>query len=395
MPAQSYLRLRVVVTACVALFGLVATAPVVHGEGLVRVAAAPVANDDVDALGSEQQQIQLAQVLGPFDSSPRLGDLNWSTAGRETEPGREEYPHIFSTDVWNPRRFFYTNRPNMLNMPVDDKFDAMKLINTDRPDFTDVATVVGRGVTQVETGWSYRYHTDPGQTYARNTVPEALVRVGTSDRFELRMKTNLGYTSTRYSDPGTGQSQNVEGFGDLNLGFKYILHDQDDWIPLQTFVGRMDVPTGNSPYSAQTVQPGFSYIYNWQVRKWWFFRGNTGVDWLTTPNPVFGLPGQGIVDYQRGYNVLGSQSVSSYFQIAPRLGMYVEWFMFMHRGLADNRPDHFHNYGWYYYITPNFQLDARIGWRVGGTIDEWFTGAGVSWRMGPNGIGGKRKTTEQ
>src|SRR5690242_2549626 len=32
----------------------------------------------------------------------------YSTAGRETEPGMEDYPHIFSTDVWDPNRFWYT-----------------------------------------------------------------------------------------------------------------------------------------------------------------------------------------------------------------------------------------------------------------------------------------------
>lgn len=348
--------------------------------GMLSLTGRAWAEDDADTLTPDQQRIQLAQAIGPFGNAPQLGDLQWSTAGRETAPGSEEYPHIFSTDVWDPNRFFYTKRPNILNMPTDDNWDAMKIINTDRPDFTDVATVVGKSVTQVETGWSYRYHTDPSQTYARNTVPEALIRYGTSDRFEWRIKTNLGYTNTRYTDVASGQSQNVEGMSDLTLGFKYILFDQDDWMPLQTIVTRMDVPTGNSPYSAQTVQPGFSYIYNWQVRKWWFFRGSSGCDWLNTPNPVFGLPGQGIIDYQRGYNVLGSQSISSYFQIAPRLGMYVEWFMFYHKGLSDNRPDHFHNYGWYYYITPNLQLDARIGWRVGGTVDEYFTGAGLSFR---------------
>jgi hypothetical protein len=147
----------------------------------------------------------------------------------------------------------------------------------------------------------------------------------------------------------------------------------------------MDVPTGARAYSADTVQPGFSYIYNWQVRRWWFIRGNSGCDWENTPNPVFGFPGQGITGYQHDSNVLGSQSISSYFQLSPRVGTYVEWFTFYHRGLASgDRPDNFHNYGWYYYITPNLQLDARIGWRVGGGMDEYFTGAGVSFRYGKN-----------
>ena len=86
-----------------------------------------------------------------------------STAGPESEPGMEEYTHIFSTDVWDEDRFWYTNRPNILNMPVSDNWDAMKLINTDRPDFTDVATVVGKGVTQIETGYTFNDYYDRQQ----------------------------------------------------------------------------------------------------------------------------------------------------------------------------------------------------------------------------------------
>ena len=318
-----------------------------------------------------------------FSMEPVLPDEPFSTTGRETEPNLEKYPHIFSTDVWDRDNFWYTPRATIFQEEVPANWDPMKLINTDRPDFTDVATVVGKGVTQFETGWSYRNHGDPAGAFDRNTLPEILVRHGINDRFEWRIKWDLGWTNTTYRDYATGQSQTVDGSSDIQLGFKRILVDQDDWVPLQTVVTRLWVPTGSQAYSANTIQGGFTYIYNWQVRRWWFIRGATGCDWLTTPVPVFGPPGmspQPISGYQRDSNILGSQSISSYFQLTQQIGMFAEWFMFFHQGLADNRDDNFLDYGWYYYITPNLQLDARIGWRLGGTNDEYFTGAGLSWR---------------
>ncbi|HEX4147674.1 MAG TPA: hypothetical protein VHY20_01745, partial [Pirellulales bacterium] len=54
-------------------------------------------------------------VAGPIDAlgdTPVLGGTSSSTAGPESEPGREEYVHIRSTDVWDSNRFWYTNRPN-------------------------------------------------------------------------------------------------------------------------------------------------------------------------------------------------------------------------------------------------------------------------------------------
>ena len=318
-----------------------------------------------------------------FSLEPVLPDEPFSTAGRETEPELEKYPHIFSTDVWDRDNFWYTPRATVFRDEVPDNWDPMKLINTDRPDYTDVATVVGKGVTQFESGWTYRNHGDPVGAWDRNTVPELLVRHGMSDRFEWRIKWDLGYTSTTYRDYATGQTQTVDGASDIQLGFKWILVDQDDWVPLQTVVTRLWVPTGSRAYSADTVEPGFTYIYNWQVRRWWFIRGATGCDWLTTPSPVFNPAGFGaapIAGFQRDYGVVGSQSISSYFQLFERVGMFAEWFMFFHEPVQGIRSDHFMDFGWYYYITPNLQLDARIGWRLGGVTDEYFTGAGLSWR---------------
>jgi len=309
----------------------------------------------------------------------------YSTAGSETEPGLEDYPHIFSTDVWNPQRFWYTERPNILNQSASGDWDAMKIINTDRPDFTDVASVVGKGVLQVETGYSYRERSEFGQDVILQTVPEALLRWGTTDHFEWRLKWDLGYTNATIYDRATNSSTHIDGVSDISAGFKWAFVDQDDWVPMQTIVGRLVLPTGSKDFSGNTVQPGIIYIYNWQVRRWWFIRGATGVDWLTESFTVFNNPdytgGPVDINVQRDYRVRWSQSISSYMQISKRVGMFAEWFALYRQQAANNAPDNYYDFGLYYYVTPNFQLDARIGQRINGVdgdTGEYFSGFGVS-----------------
>ncbi len=55
--------------------------------------------------------------------------------------------------------------------------------------------------------------------------------------------------------------------------------------------------------------------------------------------------------------------------------------MFSRHGSVDDHIDHFHNYGLYFYATPDFQFDARIGWRFGDHVDQAFWGGGVSVRF--------------
>lgn len=297
----------------------------------------------------------------------------------------ETYPHIISTDVWDESSFWYTERPNLLNQWVPENWDATKIINTDRPDFTDVATVVGKGVRQLETGYTYRRREDGFTAAQSQSSPECLLRLGISDKCEFRIKWD-GYLDSRVVDSATSKSVQPSGLSDLQLGFKRELIQQNDWIPLQTIVTRLVVPTGSKSFSANTVQPGFTYIYNWQVRRWWFFRGSTGVDWLTRSGPVFKtVDRDGFlitrVTTGRDYQVQGHQSLSSYMQICRQLAFFAEWFVLFREKAADDRPDHYHDYGLYFYPTPNCQIDLRIGQRLGGRIDEFFTGGGVSARF--------------
>lgn len=299
------------------------------------------------------------------------------------QEGPPPYRHISSTDVADPRAFWFTERATLLGDAAQDAWDPTKLINTDRPDFTDVATVVGPGVTQIETGYLQRRRDFAGTRIVSETIPNVLLRVGTSDSFEWRVKWR-GNVRTEVTDITSGTSGHDTGLADVELGFKWVLSEQHDWAPMQTLVTRLGLPAGDDRVSAHRVEPGFHYIYNWQIRRWWFVRGATGADWLHQPQPFLVRSG-GVpiprVDVEPDAYVEISQAVSSYMQVSKRVGIFKEWFMFKRHGSKDDHADHYHNYGLYFYVTPDVQFDARIGWRVGDHFDENLLGFGFSTRF--------------
>lgn len=294
------------------------------------------------------------------------------------------YEHIHSTDVWRPESLWFTDRQSLVDDPIPDEWDPLKRINTDRPDYTDVAAVVGHGVVQIETGFSQIRKRDPERRVVTDSVPNALFRIGHGDRFEYRVKVR-GHVRTDVTEFGLGERGVAQGFGDVELGCKWVLGEQRDWLPMQTLVVRAWVPTGEDEVSANRVEPGLSYIYNWQVRRWWFVRGNTGVDLANQPAYQLlaaSVPGAApVLLVENDAYLEWSQSFSSYMQVSKRIGMFAEWFLFKRHGSIDDHSDHIHNYGLYLYLTPDVQIDGRIGWRIGDHLDEALYGAGFSVRF--------------
>lgn len=254
-------------------------------------------------------------------------------------------------------------RPNIVGESADDDWDATRIINTDRPDFTDVLPTVPPGGWQIESGYTFRRASPADGNLTRHQTPEALLRVGLFDRFELRARID-GYL---FTDRGTGAATPAPA-GDLLLGFKWEALRQRGWIPALTVIGVVTNRASATRRFDGGVMPGANLVYGWQLTRWLVLRGSTGVDMLTTRAPASRL---------RPFAEI-HQSAVAYWQISKRLGAYTEWYALFDVG-AVQQSQHFAGTGLYVYITPDVQLDARFGHSVAGT-SEWFTGAGISAR---------------
>ena len=295
-----------------------------------------------------------------------------------------DFPRVKAFDHHCPDCLWDTMRPNLIGQQVSDEWDFYNLVNTDRPDFTDATFSVGKGVTIIESGYTFRQSSADDLKISRRQLPEVLTRVGITDEFELRIKWN-GYVMTDITDRTTGLTTNSFGGDDLQLGFKYEVLQQDDWKPMVTFVGTAVLPTGTNGVSANSVQPSANLVYGWGFRRWLYLKASTGVDFVRTRDATRVIDGT----VQEGpLGLLAEdnssqwhQSASLLFQVSKRVGGFVEWFCFFNNNSADTTPSHFADTGMFFYLTPNIQLDFRVGDRLSDKVSTIFTGTGLSIRF--------------
>jgi hypothetical protein len=129
---------------------------------------------------------------------------------------------------------------------------------TDRPDFTEATSTVGRGVAQLEMGYTYIYDNDGTDQTTDHVYPEALLRVGVlADWLEFR-------TAWTYVNEVVNGNE-TSGSNDLYLGFKIGLTPQEGILPEMALIPQMFVPTGADAFSADQVLPGVNWIYGWEL----------------------------------------------------------------------------------------------------------------------------------
>jgi opacity protein-like surface antigen len=233
-------------------------------------------------------------------------------------------------------------------------------IVTDRPDFTEASVTVGRGVLQIETGYTYTFDNDGTQTIG-HSYPEALFRYGMfAEWFEWRLAWNYAHEIV----------DGVESAGaeDLYLGFKLALTPQEGILPEMALVPQMTVPTGARAFRGNDVHPGINWLYGWDIN-----------DWLSTG---------GSTQLNRTLTTLGRQSRSEFAQswtigysLTERLGAYTEYFALIpHRGEGD-KPEHYFDGGFTFLFSDDVQWDIRGGVGLNAAADDYFVGSGLSLRF--------------
>jgi len=290
-------------------------------------------------------------------------------------PKPEEFPESEPPEPFDPRE-----RQNIFNQRISREWDPEKLINTDRPDFTDVLPSVGKHVWQTESGTSFRHRVGDGYTLNRSSLPETTIRLGLTERFELRIKWDSFLFSQRTGTAAEGTPAGKSAYGsDFLLGFKWMAVPQAGWLPGHTLVGTLTTRIGTGGPAQTLLQPGLNWVYGWQINKWLVLRGSTGFEFIVIQPPR--RPDQDDVPLPTKSSTVFDlhQSVVTYMQLAKRLGMYLEWFSFYDYG-ADRLHQQNGGIGAYIYLTPNIQLDLRGGGTLAGTFSETFVGAGISFR---------------
>ena len=237
---------------------------------------------------------------------------------------------------------------------------------TDRPDFTESSSTVGKGRVQLESGYTFSRDGDVG-VRSNHAYPELLLRAGVfADRLELR----LGQSFTRTSVTSVeGNRRSLHGADDLYLGVKLAVAAQRGRRPEVAVVVQSTVPTGTSALTAGRLLPGINLLYGMELGASTFTLGGS--------SQINGAMNDDAREYAEF-----AQSVTAGWDFAKTLGVYAEAFAFVPHGRSGESVPRtsYLNGGFRFKPTKNLQYDVRVGRGLTTASDDFFVGFGVSVR---------------
>ncbi len=238
--------------------------------------------------------------------------------------------------------------------------DLDEPIVTDRPDFTEASVTVGRGVLQLESGYTYSFDNDGTQTIG-HSYPEALFRYGMfAEWFEWRLAWNYAHEFVDGVERAGGE--------DLYLGCKLALTPQEGILPEMALVPQMTVPTGGRSFRADEVLPGVNWLYGWDIYDWLGTGGSTQFN--RTPDDA---TGEAYTEWAQSWTVN--------YSLTERLGAYTEWFAFFPHSADTARVEHYFDGGFTFLFSDDIQWDIRGGVGLNAAADDYFVGTGLSLRF--------------
>lgn len=244
-------------------------------------------------------------------------------------------------------------------------------IETDRHDFTQSAVTVGRGIVQIEGGYTYFYKDTGDEIESAHTAPELLLRVGLSEDIEFRLRWNHAWVFI---------DEEVDRIGseDLRYAVKLQMTRQPccGLLPTSALELRGTAPTGGEAFSTDQVEFSLDYIYQWQLTDSVTFAGSTG----------FGTNGFGefgLVSDEPGVDsfVVMTQSAVLGLELSESNTMYTEWYGIFSDGLDNEFVISVFNVGVDHYVSNDFVLDIRAGVGLSEDSDDFFVGVGGGRRF--------------
>ena len=224
---------------------------------------------------------------------------------------------------------------------------------TDRPDQTESATVVPRGLMQVETGY----------LFARDgnvdgyEVPGTLFRIGLGGRTELR----IGHA-------GMVGGEGRHGAGDSELGAKVNLIERaDGWRPELAILGGLSLPTGDDGFSSDGVDPSFLVSFAHELSPRLSLGYNVGAAWESSAD-------------QPDRDAFIVYSLVLGVGLTDRRGAFLELFG-DRQTMGTTATSVSVDGGLTFLLTDIVQLDVYVGSGLRGPTDDVFVGTGLSFRL--------------
>lgn len=224
-------------------------------------------------------------------------------------------------------------------------------ISTDRPDQTETADLVPKGMFQMENGFSYE---QADASTSEMITPSTLIKYGINDNFELRL-------IVEYSTVDTDMTS-ASGFKPILLGFKVKVAEEYGIIPKTSFIGHLSIPKlATKEFQNEFYAPEFRFVMQNTLSDRFKLGYNLGAEWDgDTAEPSF------------------IYTLSLAFGLTDKFGAFVESYGFApQKDLAEHCIDG----GLTYLLSDNFMIDASGGFGVSDNAPDYFVSAGFSFRF--------------
>jgi hypothetical protein len=242
-------------------------------------------------------------------------------------------------------------------------------LESDRPGFTVSTVTVGRGVVQLETGYTYTLDNAGGVHQVEHDFPDTLWRIGMfAEWFEWRIEYNYSIIDTTIDRaPLPPLRQHLSGSDDLLLGCKIALTPQEGILPQMCLLPQMSVPSGSPGLTAGLVMPGVLWGYEWKLNEKFTLTGLTAVMRSADDNSAV------FTEFD--------QALSLQCDITKKLQVYDEWYVISPSGQTIERTQHYMDGGFAYHVTNNIQLDIEAGVGLNAAANNFFVGTGAALRF--------------
>lgn len=241
-----------------------------------------------------------------------------------------------------------------LLLPVG-ALDAQVALVTDRPDFTESAVTVRPGRIQLEGGYTFS-RTGAAE---RHTAGELLARIGVSGSAELRVGVSSvvveearGARETGVDDATLGAKLSFAGGG---MGFRK---------PSAALLLSTTLPTGSDGFGARGVRPSAILALGWVLSERIALGANVGLTSAKAGGERFGQ---------------GRGSASLGVALDPRTGAYAEIYGFTAEEEAGPETAYV-DAGLTRLLSPDLQIDLRVGLGLNDPEPDYLAGAGLAWR---------------
>ena len=270
-----------------------------------------------------------------------------STSAQEVTPGTPEW---------------LTRPVPELEVEATNERDDNEL-RTDRDAYTIVPTTVRPGQSIIES--SYSYIDNPGFP-STHSFPELLVRVGLTERAELRLGWN-------YDVGGSSEATDVSSEfdfasptdvnGNFLFGVKLRLLDGEGWRPATSMALVGITPTSGGD---NTTDPAVDTVFEWKLRNDWLLGVGMRYAVLTEPGEY--------------YNQWSPSAVLR-IPFGERWNAHAEYFGVTTDGNDRDANQQYFSPGGHFEVTENFEIGLRFIIGLTPTADSFVANTGIGLRF--------------